>query len=189
MNSHFSSHSRYTAENETFSRPPRAFEEFNKVSGISGRYVFPNQMSANEYETKLRADHLDIWEYYTYVDDVMHLSKEFPKEKLDAIRQLKDELVELNPVLASIPCDENSPQELFDILFGAASCINAPDIAFFLERRKDKAPSLHAALQDDDYRSLYESVSNHKHTKSRLSWVPSKETLLHISKQLQLRAS
>lgn len=169
------------------SKPPKTFEEFNEVSGISGRYIYPQNLNAYEYERYLLSLHADIWDYYKCVEDMLYLAKPFPAQKLGNLRALKDELIALNPILSSIPCNEDSPQELFDILFGAASCINADDISFFLDKRKEKAPNLHAALRDDEYLHLFNSISTHPCLKVRINWVPSKQTLRHINQQMQLK--
>jgi hypothetical protein len=189
MQNHFNHSSSAARRKVDLSQPPRAFEEFNKVSGIAGRYIYPDNISVNQFEQQLRNDHLDLWDYYKCVNHVLVLAKPFPTQKFNEIRRLKDELIELNPILSTIPCDEHSPREVFDIVFGAASSINEEDIAFFMEHRKENLPGQHSAMRDQSYSMLFNSINSHPCTKVKIAWVPCKKTLLNISQQMQHRQS
>ncbi len=188
---HFEDQSLKDAFNPVSRKPAVRFEMKTGLSGISQEYVFPQGMTAREFEglyfwrggkmPPVWAQYADLPERNVEalpydIDTFLNLSS----PQLNALyRGVWEEMVKLNPVLADFGLDTTSTRAIYDALLGMASAFNLDDIDYYLDLRKDRRPAALESMQHP----LNEEIREISGT--RMEWAPSPKTMQRVAEMLR----
>jgi hypothetical protein len=177
--------------------PAYRFEKASGLKGIAGNYKYPGGLNAVEF------DDAWTWTFHQYGggtaalptalvkmgvpmpeiglrEEINAYLKRAPKELQDALRNVWDELVTLNPALKAVRVDKTDIGMVYDAINGAASGFNANDINYYFEA--DNSDEARRAYFQDPRRVRIEDE-----TGARACWIASPETLDLICLKLEER--
>jgi hypothetical protein len=177
--------------------PAYRFEKATGLKGIAGNYKYPGGLNAVEFDDAwtwtfrqygggiealpkaLVAKNVPMPEFGLHEEIGAYLNRA-PKELQDALRNVWDETVALNPSLKAVRLDKNDIGKVYDAINGAASGFNANDINYYFE----------ADSSDDARRTYFEDPRRLRiedETGARPCWIASPETLDAICLKLDER--
>ena len=184
--------------NDVSRQPAYKFELENGLQGIAGKYKFPNGMRPSEFED------LYTWKFPTNgvktVPGILageqwppgFLEKAGIEELVEGknfsahIRSAWGELQKLNPELQGVRLDKSSNLEVYEAVYGVASCFNVNDINFYIEAsRKGQLPGVLSST-DGESKKTREWIWDHGGV-GVTGWAPSQPTLEKIKTQMEAR--
>lgn len=180
-----------------YTAPAKKFEQKVNLKGISGEYIFPNNMSAQDWELHCRkeidANYEFVWikDLFTNSEQTQKKLKKLNPERLKKLAQLKPieqkqktkeqifyhkfftSFIKNNPEICKLPITKENKRDVF---FGVTSLFNPDDIYYYItvptEKRKPQILKRQEKIE--------------KFCKTNLGWIASPKTLNKIEKQLKI---
>lgn len=189
--------------NDVARQPARSFEQQTRMTGIAGRYIFPENFTASEYEDRY------TWLFsangFKRIPEVLK-GTGLPEETMTEVPQgwrVKGllahvsegykallftgwcDIERLNPQTEKVVFDRNDVEQTYQALLGVTSGFNIDDINFFLDlSRQGFPPGAHSRTLPG-YNEMRLNVESRAGTP--LYWVASMNTLKKIKQQLDTR--
>lgn len=167
-------------------KPAITFEVHTGISGIAGDYLFPNQMSASEYEIYSNYT-AQIGAHYDFSGSLIRKKSDPPPVLMAQMQKDWAALTRLNPSLKKILVDINDPMGMHDALHGVACLLNTDDINLMLQMRRE-TKSLLTPLHVSTLPGV-EALKNEifDRTGEVVGWVACPKTLRKIKRNLPRR--
>lgn len=159
---------------DAFGQPAVVFEQAHGLTGIAGRYRFPEGNGLDRLSLQHR-----IWPAY----GVQHLPH-------DEMVTIISHLEKLNPELVSqIQFNRNVPKELRDVVHGMVSGFNVDDINLFMKRATSGIdPNKLVYTAEEVARDAFEAkIMQRLKINNPIQWVASEQTLEKIWQQVKDR--
>ena len=173
-------------------KPAIALELVYNLTDIAGDYTFPDDLTPTEFEILATHYSEDVHACYEIEDYTLRKIRALPDDTRQRMERSWTALQALNPELQTINVKGNEPLFLLDALCGAGALINADDIKFMVDLRKQTG-RIDTAISAEElipaYADLYEEVSGLLDHSSygRLGWIVSLPTLTKIKTALEGR--
>lgn len=163
-------------------KPAALFEASVGIIGISGQYLFPDDMTASEYEVYSGYTNA-IWAYYKIERPSYEFSLQSTPDS-DLMQKMQrdwQDLIQLNPELIKISVNVEDALSLHDAIHGVACLLNVDDIDFMLRSRQEtRCLVIPSSPLMSTLRTEIETM-----TKQPIGWVASEKTLQAIKEKLE----